>query len=367
MAFARLTGCGMYYPTQFTTPMVGNPHSFASTLLIDATGEKIALCGPVWFPSRTGTKNITRVQFRFGAVTKAGGSGLTLSLQDISTSTAGNLPDEVQDQTVAIAAAGVTANTWYRTNALNATRTVSCGDQLAVVLEFDGSGRLGADSFVWSSFSLSAAGLTNPQMTPSLKTSGSWSPGQSCAPVMALEFDDGTFGTIESCQPISAVGAVSYALVTAGADEYALQFTVPFPCKVDALWANFLFSNNSTDVELCLYQGTTLIEAIAFDATMIPSTGSSRCHERPLLAERTLIPGVTYYVSVRPTAGAIDLRYVDVSDVNHWSLTPLGPEAILNSRLDQGAWSTATTTRRPHMGVRISALDDGTGTFSVTE
>src|SRR5687768_5910779 len=87
---------------------------------IDATGEKQAWCGPVWFQERTGSKQIVRVGFRLATVVKAGGSGLTVSLQNVNTAPAALntlQPDETQDQTVAIANgdAGFTSNVWYRT------------------------------------------------------------------------------------------------------------------------------------------------------------------------------------------------------------------------------------------------------------
>ena len=104
--------------------------------------------GKVWFAERTGTKDIRRVGFRFGTVTKAGGSAVTVSLQDVNLAAGPPLqPDEVQDQTVAIANAdaGFATGLWYRTGTLSADRTVAYGEDLCVVFEYDGAGRLGSD------------------------------------------------------------------------------------------------------------------------------------------------------------------------------------------------------------------------------
>jgi len=120
-------------------------------LLIDATGEMAAFCGRVWFSARSGTKNLSRVGFRFGAVTKSGGSGLTVSLQDVTLSAGPPMqPDGTQDQTVAIANgnASFASNTWIRTGTFSASRTVTYGDLLAVNVEYDGGGRTNPDSVI---------------------------------------------------------------------------------------------------------------------------------------------------------------------------------------------------------------------------
>jgi hypothetical protein len=362
MSLTALTGQGIYYPAPFGgMPYWANPPAFQSQMLIDATGEKVAFCGYVWFSSRTGSKNITRIQFRFGNITKAGGSALTLSLQDASTTTAPLQPDETQDQTVAVANSAIVANTWIRSNALSATRQVSFGDLLCVVWEFDGAGRLGSDSIVISTLSIPAASLSNGQMVPTLKTSGAWAT-QSAVPLLVLEFDDGTYGTLNGCVPYSALGSPHYGSTTAVSDEYALPFTVPVPCKIDALWAEISLDGTTSDYELILYNGTTVIEAITVKGVQSGGTGSSRHQERLLTVERELQPGNTYYVSVRPTtSNQLGILYFDVADANFLSLTGVGSEASFTTRADQGSWAAATTTRRFVAGVRISSLDNGAG------
>src|SRR5262245_16743976 len=143
MALVALNGLGMAIPNWYSNALP----AVTSIGPIDATGEKIAFCGYFWHPEGI-SKDITRVGFRFGSVTKAGGSGLTVSLQDLNLTTAPMQPDEVQDQTVAIANgdSGFTSNVWYRTNALSANRTLANGDAVCVVIEYDGSGRLGSDT-----------------------------------------------------------------------------------------------------------------------------------------------------------------------------------------------------------------------------
>src|SRR5688572_26574526 len=133
MAFQKIPGVGLWIPDNRLISMAPN---LSNNSPIDATGEQFAISGPVWFKEGTGTKDITRVGFSFGTITKAGGSGLTVSLQNVSAVAGPPLqPDGTQDQTVAIANgnAAFASNTWIRTDALSANRTVSFGENLSVV------------------------------------------------------------------------------------------------------------------------------------------------------------------------------------------------------------------------------------------
>lgn len=334
-----------------------SPPAFDSaTLLIDATGEKIALMGRVWNKDRA-TKNITRVGFRFGAITKAGGSGLTVSLQDVSLTTSPLQPDEVQDQTVAIANgdAGFASSVWYRTGALSAARPVAFGELLAVVIEYDGGGRLGADSVTVSGFTTAATSLRNNVGSPVLKTAGTWV-AQNQIQNIVLEFDDGTFGTLLDAYPGLTISTTAYNTGSA-ADEFALEFTVPAPMKVDGAWAEILWAA-SASVDLVLYDGTTPLVTVSTDFHTLAVTGSTRLLRVPF-PEQTLVPGTTYRLSVKPTtANNVTIYDFTMSDANHLQAWPLGTAAYLATRVDAGAW-TPLTTRRPMMGLYLSAISDG--------
>lgn len=330
--------------------------SISAALLFAATGDKVAYNGRVWIPGG-GSKNISRLGFRFGAVTKAGGSALTVSLQDPSAVTGSPMqPDEVQDQTVAIANgdAGFAANVWYRTAALSATRAVAQGDFLSVVFEYDGAGRLGADT-------VSIAGLTkgsqtqmpsNHQLTSLTKTAGTWV-DQLSIPNIILEFDDGTFGTLEGSYIFSALNTQSFAN-SATPDEIAVPFTVPYPCTVDGLWTAINFGAAGRNCELNLYAGTVSLAAVTAD-TIHAVNVSTRTIYVPIPVQN-LVPGVQYYAAVKPTTAANTTFYsTDVADANHLTVMSGGPEACYASRVDAGAW-TILPTRRLFGGVRFTSL-----------
>jgi hypothetical protein len=354
MALTAFTGLGPVRPMLMPSTSAPDFNNFGP---IDATGEKMAYSGRVWFPARTGTKDIRRIGFRFGSVTKAGGSALTLSLQSVSL-TAGppTQPDETQDQTVAIANADATfaANTWHRSGALSADRTVTFGELLSVVLEYDGSGRLGADT----------VNMSCPNWVPlnrhgavgAHKVGGSWS-NNNMVPNVILEMSDGTFGTLLGSFPCSGINQHTINVDTATADEYALAFTPEIAFGADGIWAVVQPSGN---YELLLYEGTTALATIAQDLNNA-EFNSPRTVEQPFAAQ-DLDAGTTYYAAVRPTTTTnINVYSFDVSDANHFTCHEEGTSWNYATRLNQGAWAAATATRRMFAGVRASSFHDGSG------
>lgn len=359
MAFTTLPGQSLWYPdfaVVTTVPAYGN-------VVIDATGEKASYVGRVWYNGRASTKNITKVGFRFGAVTKAGGSALTVSLQDVNlTAGAPIQPDETQDQTVAIANANAAfaTNTWIQTGALSANRTVSFGELLAVVIEYDGAGRLGADSV---QVTYLQSNHVMQQGTVVLKTAG-WALGSNAQPAVILEFDDNSFGTLTGGFPSSNMAAQTFKSDTAGADEYALRFQVPFPCKVDGAVALMSAAANTGDFDMILYDGTSAMSggSVSIDANAMGLNNSDRVMMANFSQQVELAANHTYYMAIKPTqtTSNASLRYIDVSAANHFQAMPGGVECYEGKRIDAGAW-TDTTTRRPLIAVLISALDDGAG------
>jgi hypothetical protein len=360
MAWQRLQGSGLMIPGP--CPSYANP-SFNSLLVIDATGEKAAFCGRVWNKDRA-SKTITRVGFRFGAVTKAGGSGLTVSLQDVSLVSGPPMqPDGAQDQTVAIANSdpGFTSNVWYRTNALSANRTVAFGELLALVVEYDASGRLGSDSVVISGIYRSNVG--EPEQSVSVLYTTSWATQSTAVVNCILEFTDGTFGTLYGGSPASNLG---YAYFNSGSDpdEVALHFKFPFPVKVDACWTYGSPGTSAADYDVVLYEGTTPMNGgtISIDANAVSTTQLHPC-VLPFASEISLAKDTDYYLAIKPTQAAASVyqAWFEVADANHLAACEGGTEFHYAYRVDGGAWNNTLTARRPFMGLFVSSVDDGVG------
>lgn len=356
-----IAGRGMFFPG---SEAFGGAPGFTTIGPVDATGEKIAMVGRVWFSARTGSKAITRVGFRFSTVDKSGGSALTVSLQDVTLTTGPPAqPDETQDQTVAIANANASfaTNTWIRTDAFSATRSVAYGERLAVVVEYDGSGRQGSDVFNLHGITNAGMALVNWGDSLVILKTASWA-AAAAIPTIILEFDDGTFGTLDGAFAASDIASVTYNLDTGTTDEHALSFSVPFPCTVDGLWAWVNSLAATADFEMILYSGTTVLATTTVDG----NTTSASAVRRFLvpIAPQVLAANTVYKVAIRPTVagsgGNVMAYYFDVADANHFTVHDSGTAINYDTRLNQGAWAGVTTTRRLFAGVRISAVDDGT-------
>lgn len=350
MALTSIPGEGLWLPRypEFAQTMISS--------LIDATGEKMAFLGPIWTPSG-GAKSIRKVGFRFGTVVKAGGSALTVSLQDIDLTTGPPYrPDGTQDQTVAIANANAAfvSNTWIQTGNLSADRAINFGDMLAVVVEFDGSGRLGADSVQIQSM---PSTFTAHQSGVSEFTTGAWVAKGSSASVL-LEFSDGTFGCFLDGYP-ALTGNVTFNSGSSP-DEYALEFQVPWECQVDAFWC-YCAPQASGDVDFVLYDSaSSALATVSVDYnTLSSASGTFLTRLFPSLI--TLSANTTYRLALRPASAATTfLYYWDVDQAAYMGVMPGGTAWRLATRTDAGAWTT-TTTRRPRMGLRFASLHDGSG------
>ncbi len=359
MPLIAIPGRGSFLPTQ---PPMGLAPAFGTGLVIDATGEKAAFQGAVWFPARTGSKSLRYVWIRLAAVTKAGGSALTLSVQDIGTAGPPAQPDEVQDQTFAIANAdaGFVSNSWYRAGPLSADRTVAFGAEISIVVEYDGAGRLGADTVTINTVTVGGNSLTQLQNACSLKTGGTFAVNNAIANVL-LEFTDGTFGTLDGAVGWSAINTHTYNSGSATADEHALAFQVPWECVIDQLWTAVSCAASSSDFDLVLYQGTSALVTSSVDANKITATATARYLNRPI-ADTALSPSTQYYLSVKPTtANNVSAYSMDVSSAAQWDGQDAGQNFNYSSRIDAGSWAAITTTRRLLAGVRLSALSDGAG------
>jgi hypothetical protein len=326
--------------------------------LIDATGEMVAYPGRVWFAERTGTKDIHKVGFRFGTVVKAGGSGLTVSLQNLATAAGPpGVPDETQDQTVAIANAdaGFVSNVWYQTGALSADRTVTYGDSLAIVVEYDGGGRLSSDAVNLATL---GASFTSQFNLPVLKTGGTWASigvNGNCI----LEFSDGSFGSLEGDWPVSAQNTHTYKSDSA-ADEFAMAFTFPMAVKIDGLRLITAVAGNTSDFEVVLYSGTSALQTVSVDANQLGGTTQRWC-EVPI-PETEIAANTTHYLSCKPTTtNTVSVYSTDVAAAGHLIAYPGGTSFTYSTRVDAGSWAAVTTTRRLCGAVRVSSVSDGAG------
>lgn len=356
MSVVDFVGQGVWVP-----PMPGitiNP-ALPSTLTINSTtgaSDKIAMTGRVTFAARTGTKNINKVHFMFGTPTKVSGvSGVKVSLQDVDLANGAPIrPDGTADQSATITYASIAAG--WTTVTLDANRTVTYGELLAVVWEWDTP--TAGDVIIVNAFNVSSvtsnAGQTSQQSTALLFTSPTWILQNIC-PSVLLEFNDGSFGTLDGALVASAVSSTTIAS-NGNPDEVGLEFQLPFATEVDGMWA-LVGASAGADFDLVLYSGETALATVSFDANALQANSSAARWARAVFPKITLAANTTYRVAVKPTAAtSVAYYYFDVNAEGHMAVMPLGTTAQFNTRND-GAWGTATQTRRLWAGIRISGID----------
>lgn len=326
---------------------------------IDATGEKLAICGRFWHPDGPGSYDITRVHFRWGfTFVKTGGSAFTLSLQDVDlTAGAPMRPDGTQDETVAVPNSAVTANTWYRTNALSADRTVAFGDLLSAVLEFDGSGRLGSDTYRLSC----VAGYADNTCACLLYNGTSWVLQGNAHPNILFECTDGTFGTFFSHYghiPTKGLNLVQYHSGSTP-DEYALAFTPDYTMTIEGV--NGLISNSAAaPFDIIIYEAGTAIYTHSVDPETL-RLNDNLAGSFIFADNVTLQAGVQYYIAQKSTSTSLvrwcnaDLYSAEVMRVCKW---PTSTGQV--TRTDGGSWSAIDHTKLPMVALMVCDVA-GTG------
>lgn len=333
--------------------------TFDTVTAIAATGDKLACIGQFVHHDAASGKSIQRVQFRFGTITKTGGSGLTVSLQDVdlSNTTAPFRPDGTQDQTVAIsnADASFATNTWIRTAALSANRSVSNGDWIAVVIEYDGSGRLGTDSVALSAL----RNVTYNNQGWVRQASGTWASVANASPSIALECSDGTFGFL-SPGTHAALSATQRSFASNSTpDERANYFVPPVTMTIDGIAVMGGPNAMNADFDIVIYENGTAIHTTSIDASAQRVNGTFPQHFT-LSSRVTLTAGRTYYVSFRPsTTNTITLWEEAYNAAGLVQYTGWGNGAGIISRTDAGSWSSVTTTSMYAMQLRVCDVASG--------
>lgn len=316
-------------------------------IVIDATGEKVGFCGYHWTPSG-GTKNIRKTGFLFGTTnTKAGGSALTLSLQNPSTSTGPPMrPDGTQDQTVAIPNASIANSAFLVTGALSADRSTAYGEPLCVVIEFDGAGRLGSDSIQIASVQK----YSQTVIPTTVSFTASWA-DSARLPIVLFEYSDGTYGTLDGAMIFSAYNTTFAYNSGSASDEQAIKFSLALSGVIDAIQLN-LTAATGADFDVVLYQGTTALSTVSVDQnTWTPTVSGFGVISFPPIS---VSAGTTYYISVKPTtANNVTLGSVTVSSNSYLGATPQGTGWVRSSRADGGSWGD-TTTSLPNIAFRFT-------------
>lgn len=343
----------------------------ASGVTVDAAGESSALVGQVFIPgggSKTISSSGGAILWRTGgSVTFSNGStNVRVGVQDVNP--ASGLDDGTFDVYADLVGGtdALAANTWYATAMESGSKTIAHGDVIALVVEMTARG--GSDSV-----QLAVGSSANPYFSeqfrgfPYATSDGGTHTKTSNAPVVMLQFDDGTWAWF--------VNHPSYAFATASTqsfnngstpDEYACIFSLAFPCRVSGLMAGLAGLASTDTFELLLYAdpyGTpSALATIAQNPFFV--SGNLEGVVGVSIADTTLAPGA-YAIAVGATSpNDIGLRYADFTAVGepYKRFGPLGPTAVMAARTDRtGAFSVTQTYHLPYAGLMITGLHDGAG------
>lgn len=125
--------------------------------------------------------------------------------------------------------------------------------------------------------------------------------------------------------------------------------------KVDGLFGIFTEAATNRDAELILYDGTTALATLTYDANYAMGTGAA--YFIGPITEQTLSTSATYRVAIKPTsANNVTIYTYDVNDAGHWALHSGQSAWAQTTRSDAGSWAAVTATRRIWAGVRISSM-----------
>jgi hypothetical protein len=127
--------------------------------------------------------------------------------------------------------------------------------------------------------------------------------------------------------------------------------------KIGGLWVRILpGATNSYDLVLYDSDGTTALKTVTIDSDQGRVTTSTTRVAR--FADVTLAANTAYRIAVKPGGTNVTIYDCTVNSVAILDAFPGGQNFYLTSRTDAGAW-TETTTRKPDMGVIITAVDNG--------
>lgn len=351
MAFVDVPGGGAWLPE--IQPNVSSG-TVLNSFLLDASGEKVAFIFQV---PKTGT--LDKFELLLRTVTQAPANGLKFSFQDLNTTTTGN-PDGTIDQ-YRVVTSGITSNAWLAPGLMTSDgtdtgtkRSVTRGDWLCCVVEFESFAA--SDSLNIGAWGHAASGLASRYQVQHFTTS--WSKSGTTHPILALKYDDGTYAHIGWwVQPVLTVASTQFNSGSTP-DERGMIVRFPFPAKVSGywIWADRLVNGRSYDVVLYDSDGST---ALATDSTSGYEQNGAQVGK--FSSELTLSADTDYRLVMKPTSGNnVAIYEATVQDAAHFAAWPGGQNWHATERTDAGSWSQ-TTTRRPYMGLLVTAVDDGAG------
>jgi hypothetical protein len=317
--------------------------SFAS-ILLDAASERAAF---ILRAPKTG--NLRRVWWRTGTVTTGATLDVRIETVDLTT----GFPSGTLFGASANAGQVVNAaddNLMFGTQ-LTADAAVTAGDYLAIVIANPAAG--------FGNLNVACFDDDGRDFPYSAQFTAAWAVNSN-APVVALEYSDGSVPPVPGCFPIAAINTAAFGNA-ANPDERGLRFRLPFPARLAGCW---IYSDLDADYSLHLYgsDGATRLLSLSCDATVRGSAGYGVLTY--LFASGVVLARNAFYrLALEPTtAGTVVMSDFDVASAALLDAFEGGQDFHYTAAKDpsgEGSW-TQTLTRRPFLGILLDAFDDGT-------
>ena len=363
-------------PTPFTSGIIVSsilqaiPTGGATSTILNAAGESVAMIGRVRLQGGSGSKTISSaggsIINRFGSTTFAdAGSNLRIGIQDVA---ATGLEDGTFDVYADLVGGTdtITTNAMRETTMETGSKTISHGDIVAICIEMTAFG--GADS-VQAHRASSGPELLTPNFPYTTFDSGAGpARGNSIIP-FTIKFDDGTIGWIEQAyfgyDWGNSPSTVSFNSGSA-TDEYAAVFKLPFKTSINGA-ALMVGSIASTDnFEIILYSDPYGTPTAQQTVAVAPAqTGSTSALESYMVHfTPTVLEANTYYaIALRPTtANSITFGYYNLTSGYDYLKRPtiFGEDIEMAGRADQtGAFTETQVYDLPLVWLSLDKFDDG--------
>jgi hypothetical protein len=332
----------IYFPSLFWSTQ----NSSFGTFVLDAANEK---AGMIFTVPKAGT--ISKVGFTTRTVT----TGATVDVR-IETVGGDGFPTGTLWATNTNGAqviADANDNTWFL-KSLTAGAVVAEGDIIAVVVVTPSGGNM----------EIGRARFDEYMFPYTAHFTSSWAKATNTGtPLVALEYNDGSYGVADGVYPITSITAVSYNSGSTP-DEKGLILSLPFKCRAIGAWAKCSPTAGGT-MRYKLYDSdgsTVLAQTPSLDQDIILSTDGNNYHCR-FTSAVTLQKDAAYRLTILPeTATDVQPMGFGVNAAAIMDSFCGGQNIHLTTRTDGGSWSQ-TATERLAMGLLIDQFDDGRNTI----
>lgn len=309
--------------------------------LLDAGDEKH---GSIFRIPKTGT--VSKIHWRTGTVTTGATVDVRLETIDASGDPSGTLHAANTNGAQVVADANDNATF---TTALTAGASVTKGQERAVVIV---NPTVSPGNFNVSVF----ADNTNHFPYTDLFTTV-WAKSSS-SPVIALEYDDGSYVPIICCFPCALLPETLFNTTTTP-DEIGIIFSLTVPVRASGVWL-WTDLDSPGDVKLYDSDGSTVLASTSLDPAKDQAITSDLMFFH-FSSTISLLKNTNYRLTLLPTTTtSLRIQEFTVAAVAIMDAFPGGQAIHRTHRTDAGAW-TETTTQRPFMGLIIDGLDDGVG------